>query len=240
VPLFDCESLPPTTLADLAKKPPCLSKTDGGDLPAELMAGGPGHGYVPGTPIRKMTPRRSRDVKPGRPGCGLPGQRSRAFQQEQHLDTYGIAHGITESAPAFRGQGERARRDQRALAFAINRVPARRAGTGRPRARLQGFVIVPLLRTAEPRAGKSFAAPGLVTASFPAPGDDAERPATDEARGASVTGRFYRGRGRFGAWPVGIHAFRATAGWAMTNNRMAVVLTSSEVSEHATSRQAVG
>ena len=61
------------------------------------------HGFVDGYPFPKMTPIACRrDAWP--PGGGGPGS-DLGFMQEQHLDTYGIAHGILNPLQPS-GQGD--------------------------------------------------------------------------------------------------------------------------------------
>src|ERR1700733_10069128 len=96
----------------------------------------PRHGYVAGYPYPKMTPSASRrDAWP--PSGGQPGS-DLGFMQEQHLDPYGIAHGILNPLQPS-GQG------------AVSRGSRLRSSSP--------------MRTPRPRARKSFAAPA--TAASP-------------------------------------------------------------------------
>jgi uncharacterized protein len=220
VGIVDCDIHPRTTLEDLR---PFLSNRWWDYL--QTYGRRSRHGYVAGYPYPKMTPSASRrDAWP--PGGGLPGS-DLGFMQEQHLDTYGIAHGILNPLQPS-GQGDVNDALSAAMAFAINESQLERWTRREPR--LKASVIVPyedaeasrqeILR----RAGdRSFAQVMMLSR-------------TAEALGRKRYWPIYEAAVEVGL-PVGIHAF-GYSGWAMTNTGWPSFYIE-EVSEHATSAQAV-
>jgi predicted TIM-barrel fold metal-dependent hydrolase len=183
------------------------------------------HGYVAGYPYPKMTPIAARrDAWP--PGGGAPGS-DLDFMREHHLDHYGIAHGIMNPLQPS-GQGDMNSELSAAMAFAINESQLER--WNRPEPRLKASVIVPY-EDAEAsrleirrRAGdRSFAQVMMLSRSSEALGRKRYWPIYEAAVEAGL--------------PVGIHAF-GYSGWAMTNGGWPSFYIE-EVSEHATSAQAV-
>lgn len=185
----------------------------------------PRHGFVKGFPFPKMTPIAARrDAWP--PGGGQPGS-DLDFMREQHLDHYGIQHGVMNPLSPS-GQGEQNAEFSAALAFAINEVQLER-WNGRDN-RLKASVVVPY-EDAEAsrteirrRAGnRSFAQVMMLSR-------------TSEALGRKRYWPIYEAAVEAGL-PVGIHAF-GYSGWAMTNGGWPSFYIE-EVSEHATSAQAL-
>ena len=183
------------------------------------------HGYVAGYPYPKMTPIASRrDAWP--PGGGPPGS-DLAFMREQHLDHYGIEYGIMNPLQPS-GQGDMNNELSAAMAFAINESQLERWHRREPR--LKASVIVPY-EDAEAsrleirrRAGdRSFAQVMMLSR-------------TSEALGRKRYWPIYEAAVEAGL-PVGVHAF-GYSGWAMTNGGWPSFYIE-EVSEHATSAQAV-
>ena len=127
--IVDCDIHPKNSFADLR---PYLSNRWWDHLQTYGLR--PRHGFAKGYPFPKMTPLATRrDSWP--PGGGDPGS-DLDFMREQHLDHYGIAHGIMNPlAPS--GQGEQNADFSAALAFATNECQlerfTRRDARQRPR-----------------------------------------------------------------------------------------------------------
>ena len=147
--------------------------------------------------------------------------------REQHLDHYGIEYGIMNPLQPS-GQGDMNTELSAAMAFAINESQLERWHRREPR--LKASVIVPY-EDAEAsrleirrRAGdRSFAQVMMLSRSSEALGRKRYWPIYEAAVEAGL--------------PVGIHAF-GYSGWAMTNGGWPSFYIE-EVSEHATSAQAV-
>jgi predicted TIM-barrel fold metal-dependent hydrolase len=183
------------------------------------------HGYVAGYPYPKMTPIAARrDAWP--PGGGAPGS-DLGFMREQHLDHYGIDYGIMNPLQPS-GQGDMNPELSAAMAFAVNESQLERWHRREPR--LKASVIVPY-EDAEAsrleirrRAGDRSVAQVMVLSR------------SSEALGRKRYWPIYEAAVEAGL-PVGIHAF-GYSGWAMTNGGWPSFYIE-EVSEHATSAQAV-
>jgi predicted TIM-barrel fold metal-dependent hydrolase len=218
--IVDCDIHPKSSLEDLR---PFLSNRWWDYL--QTYGRRSRHGYVAGYPYPKMTPIAARrDAWP--PGGGAPGS-SLDFMREQHLDHYGIAHGIMNPLQPS-GQGDMNGELSAAMAFAINEVQLER--WSRPEPRLKASVIVPYEDAEASRAeirrragDRSFAQVMMLSR-------------TSEALGRKRYWPIYEAAVEAGL-PVGIHAF-GYSGWAMTNGGWPSFYIE-EVSEHATSAQAV-
>ena len=218
--IVDCDIHPKNSLDDLR---PYLSNRWWDHLQTYGLR--PRHGFAKGYPFPKMTPLAARrDAWP--PGGGDPGT-DVDFMREQHLDRYGIAHGVMNPlAPS--GQGEQNAELSAALAFASNECQLERF-TRRDQ-RLKASVVVPYedaqasAREIRRRAGdRSFAQVLLLSR-------------TSEALGRKRYWPIYEAAVETGL-PVGIHAF-GYSGFAMTNGGWPSFYIE-EASEHATSAQAV-
>jgi predicted TIM-barrel fold metal-dependent hydrolase len=97
------------------------------------------HGYTKGTPYPKAQPGDAsrRDAWP--PGGGLPGC-DLDFMREQHLDAYGITHGVMNPL-GLTGQGDQNREFSAALTSAINDWQV--AAWCTPEPRLKASIVVP-------------------------------------------------------------------------------------------------
>ena len=218
--IVDCDIHPKSSLEDL---PPFLSNRWWDYL--QTYGRRSRHGYVAGYPYPKMTPIAARrDAWP--PGGGDPGS-DLDFMREQHLDHYGIEYGIMNPLQPS-GQGDMNAELSAAMAFAINESQLERWNRREPR--LKASIIVPY-EDAEAsrleirrRAGdRSFAQVMVLSRSSEALGRKRYWPIYEAAVEAGL--------------PVGIHAF-GYSGWAMTNGGWPSFYIE-EVSEHATSAQAV-
>ncbi len=218
--IVDCDIHPKSSLEDLR---PFLSNRWWDYL--QTYGRRSRHGYVAGYPYPKMTPIAARrDAWP--PGGGAAGS-DLAFMREQHLDHYGIEYGIMNPLQPS-GQGDVNNELSAAMAFAINESQLERWHRREPR--LKASVIVPY-EDAEAsrleirrRAGdRSFAQVMMLSR-------------TSEALGRKRYWPIYEAAVEAGL-PVGIHAF-GYSGWAMTNGGWPSFYIE-EVSEHATSAQAV-
>ena len=183
------------------------------------------HAYAKGYPFPKATPQAARrDAWP--PGGGAPGS-DLDFMREQHLDHYGIAYGIMNPLQPS-GQGDMNAELSAAMAFAINESQLERWNRREPR--LKASVIVPYedagasrLEIRRRAGDRSFAQVMMLSRSSEALGRKRYWPIYEAAVEAGL--------------PVGIHAF-GYSGWAMTNGGWPSFYIE-EVSEHATSAQAV-
>jgi predicted TIM-barrel fold metal-dependent hydrolase len=218
--IIDCDIHPKNSLEDLR---PYLSNRWWDHLQTYGLR--PRHGFVKGYPFPKMTPLATRrDAWP--PGGGEPGS-DLDFMRAQHLDHYGIAHGIMNPlAPS--GQGVQNAELSAALAFATNECQLERFARREPR--LKASVVVPYedaeasAREIRRRAGdRSFAQVLLLSR-------------TSEALGRKRYWPIYEAAVEAGL-PVGVHAF-GYSGFAMTNGGWPSFYIE-EASEHATSAQAV-
>jgi uncharacterized protein len=218
--IVDCDIHPKNSLEDLR---PYLSNRWWDHLQTYGLR--PRHGFVKGYPFPKMTPLATRrDAWP--PGGGEPGS-DLDFMRTQHLDHYGIAHGIMNLlAPS--GQGVQNADLSAALAFATNECQLERFS--RRERRLKASVVVPYedaeasAREIRRRAGdRSFAQVLLLSRTSEALGRKRYWPIYEAAVEAAL--------------PVGIHAF-GYSGFAMTNGGWPSFYIE-EASEHATSAQAI-
>lgn len=218
--LVDCDIHPKCSLAELR---PWLSNRWWDHLHTYGVRAR--HGFVRGTPFPKITPgAMRRDAWP--PGGGLPGS-DLDFMRAQHLDHYGITHGIMN--PLFpSGQGEQNAAFSAALAFANNECQLEK--WTRREKRLKASVIVPYedaeasVEEIRRRAGdKNFAQVMMLSRTAEALGRKRYWPIFQAAVEAGL--------------PVGIHAF-GYGGWAMTNGGWPSFYIE-EVSEHGTSAQAI-
>ncbi len=218
--IVDCDIHPKNSLEDMR---PFLSNRWWDHLQTYGLR--PRHGFVKGFPFPKMTPIAARrDAWP--PGGGQPGS-DLDFMREQHLDHYGIAHGVMNPLSPS-GQGEHNAELSAALAFAINEAQLER-WHGRDN-RLKASVVVPY-EDAEAsrteirrRAGnRGFAQVMMLSRTSEALGRKRYWPIYEAAIEAGL--------------PVGIHAF-GYSGWAMTNGGWPSFYIE-EVTEHATSAQAL-
>jgi predicted TIM-barrel fold metal-dependent hydrolase len=161
------------------------------------------HGHVKGYPFPKPTPLASR--RDSWPPDGGPPASDLDFVREQHLDFYGIEHGILNPlAPS--GQGDQNGELSAALAFAINEWQV--ADWVRREPRFKASVVVPY-ENAEAsaaeirrRAGQRDFAHVLLLSR------------TSEALGRRRYWPIYQAAVEAGL-PVGIHVF-GYSGWAMT------------------------
>jgi predicted TIM-barrel fold metal-dependent hydrolase len=162
----------------------------------------PRHGHVKGYPFPKPTPLASR--RDSWPPGGLPAS-DLDFTRAQHLDFYGIEHGILNPlAPS--GQGDQNTDLSAALAFAINEWQV--ADWVRREPRLKASVVVPYedaeASVAEIRrcaGNRDFAHVLLLSRTSEALGRRRYWPIFEAAVEAGL--------------PVGVHVF-GYSGWAMT------------------------
>jgi predicted TIM-barrel fold metal-dependent hydrolase len=183
------------------------------------------HGYVKGFPFPKAQPQAARrDAWP--PGGGLPAS-DLDFMRAQHLDHYGIEHGIMNPLSPT-GQGDQNAEFSAAMAFAANEWQVE--GWHKRDPRLKASVIVPYedgeLSRIEirRRAGnKAFAHVLLLSRTSELLGKRRYWPIYEAAVEAGL--------------PVGIHVF-GYSGWAMTNSGWPSFYIE-EMTEHATSCQAL-
>jgi uncharacterized protein len=218
--IVDCDIHPKNSLEDLR---PYLSNRWWDHLQTYGLR--PRHGFAKGYPFPKITPIAARrDAWP--PSGGGPGS-DLSFMQEQHLDRYGIDFGVLNPLSPS-GQGDQNADLSAALAFATNESQLER-WTRRDR-RLRASVVVPYedadasRSEIRRRAGdRSFAQVLMLSRASEALGRKRYWPIYEAAVEAGL--------------PVGIHAF-GYSGWAMTNGGWPSFYIE-EVSEHATSAQAV-
>jgi hypothetical protein len=218
--IVDCDIHPKNSLEDLR---PYLSNRWWDHLQTYGLR--PRHGFVKGYPFPKITPLATRrDAWP--PGGGEPGS-DLDFMRAQHLDRYGIAHGIMNPlAPS--GQGVQNAELSAALAFATNECQLERFS--RREKRLKASVVVPYedaeasAHEIRRRAGDRGFAQVLLLSR------------TSEALGRKRYWPIYEAAVEAGL-PVGIHAF-GYSGFAMTNGGWPSFYIE-EASEHATSAQAI-
>jgi len=183
------------------------------------------HGYAKGYAYPKMTPQAARrDAWP--PTGGLPAS-DLDFMRTQHLDHYGVDHGIMNPLSPT-GQGEQNPELAAALAFAANEVQAETWTHREPR--LRSSICVPYedgeaSRTEiRRRAGnKDYAQVFVLSRTSEALGRRRYWPIFEAAVEAGL--------------PLGIHVF-GYSGWPMTNTGWPSFYIE-EMTEHATSSQAV-
>jgi hypothetical protein len=183
------------------------------------------HGLAKGFPYPKGQPLASRrDSWP--PDGGLPAS-NLDFMREQHLDLYGITHGVMNPLSPS-GQGDQNAEFSAAMCFATNEVQLEKWHGRDPR--LKCSVVVPYedgefaAKEVRHRAGdKRFAHVLLMSRTSELLGKRRYWPIYEAAVEAGL--------------PIGIHVF-GYSGWAMTNTGWPSFYIE-EMTEHSTSCQAL-
>jgi len=220
VGLVDCDIHPKITVDQLR---PFLSNHWWGYLQTYGLR--PRHGFVKGYPFPKMTPQAARrDAWP--PTGGLPAS-DLDFMRAQHLDHYGIDHGIMNPLSPT-GQGDQNPEFSAALTTAANECQLEHWTRREPR--LRSSIVVPYENAEASRAeirrrasNREFAQVFLLSR-------------TSEALGRRRYWPIYEAAVEAGL-PVGIHVF-GYSGNPMTNTGWPSFYVE-EMTEHATSSQAL-